>query len=643
MSEPNRSLTPLRRAPAPVGYRPRPSGRALAGLRRGLPALLRTLAPSALLLAAVAPPAGAWQEVQPNRGTRPTLSEGLRSSLERAEARADDWTSERVGERIAQVASALAEVWSSAESVSDAGLTAFAEEWLVADFRMLDQSAQIDDPSGARADEPLLARSGPDGSQALEPELGRAAFCRSLSRLARLLGDERHLKIKVVAVEALGEPAGTQRSRMVMTASGVRAGEWRQLNAHCSASWRSSADSTEWLEWSIEEAELVRGPAAGGPLFVDATRELLELDVASAERLGESLNSLRARTDRRLGAGLLGHHGVAVGDLDGDGIEDLYLPQPGGVPNLLLLADADGHVHDVGEGAGVAFLDMSRSALLLDLDADSDLDLVVSVGDEILFLENDGQAHFTLLSSQSAPNATSLCAADIDLDGDLDLYVCSYVSVYDDEATPLPYHDANNGQPNLLFLNTFEESGRERWDFVDVTSERGLDANNRRFSFAAAWEDYDRDGDPDLYVANDFGRNNLYRNTDGHFEDVAAEAGVEDISAGMGVSWGDVDGDGWMDLYVSNMWSSAGQRIAYQERFQRDSTQAARAAFQRHARGNSLFRNLGDGRFEDISQAAGVSLGRWAWGAIFVDLDDDPRRDLFVPNGFVTGGSGADL
>jgi hypothetical protein len=73
--------------------------------------------------------------------------------------------------------------------------------------------------------------------------------------------------------------------------------------------------------------------------------------------------------------------------------------------------------------------------------------------------------------------------------------------------------------------------------------------NNQRFSYAAAWDDYDQDGDFDLYVANDFGRNNLYRNDRTGFEDVADELGVEDTGSGMSVSWGDVNGDGWMDLY----------------------------------------------------------------------------------------------
>ena len=97
---------------------------------------------------------------------------------------------------------------------------------------------------------------------------------------------------------------------------------------------------------------------------------------------------------------------------------------------------------------------------------------------------------------------------------------------------------------------------------MDVTQETGLNQNNSRYTLSASWNDFDLDGDQDLYVANDFGRNNLYRNDEGKFIDIAAEAGVEDLSAGMGVCWGDYNQDGLMDLYVSNMFSSAGNRVA---------------------------------------------------------------------------------
>ena len=90
----------------------------------------------------------------------------------------------------------------------------------------------------------------------------------------------------------------------------------------------------------------------------------------------------------------------------------------------------------------------------------------------------------------------------------------------------------------------------------------GIDENNRRFSRSACWEDYDNDGDQDLYVANDFGRNNLYRNDGGHFDRRCRLAGdVEDSAAGMSAAWGDFNRDGNMDIYVANMFSSAGSRI----------------------------------------------------------------------------------
>ena len=167
--------------------------------------------------------------------------------------------------------------------------------------------------------------------------------------------------------------------------------------------------------------------------------------------------------------------------------------------------------------------------------------------------------------------------------------------------------------------------------------------NNRRFSYAATWEDYDDDGDLDVYIANDFGRNNLYRNDNGQFVDVAPESNVEDIGPGMSACWGDYDNDGRMDLYVSNMFSSAGNRITGQNQFQTAANQQTRGAFRRHARGNSLFHNLGGGVFEDVSVDLGVDLGRWAWGSRFADLNNDGWQDLIVTNGFVTQEDTGDL
>ena len=155
--------------------------------------------------------------------------------------------------------------------------------------------------------------------------------------------------------------------------------------------------------------------------------------------------------------------------------------------------------------------------------------------------------------------------------------------------------------------------------------------------------DIDNDGDQDLYVANDFGRNNLYRNDSGRFTDITAAAGAEDISPGMSSCWGDYDNDGWMDLYVSNMFSSAGNRLTSQGRVHQGASDKTRAEFRRHARGNTLLKNMGNGRFNDVSSEAGISIGRWAWGSKFADLNNDGWEDLLVTNGFITQQDTGDL
>ena len=159
------------------------------------------------------------------------------------------------------------------------------------------------------------------------------------------------------------------------------------------------------------------------------------------------------------------------------------------------------------------------------------------------------------------------------------------------------YGDANGGATLLTRLDTNQYTERSISD--DFLADVGLDVMNQRFSFAAAWEDYDHDGDPDLYVANDYGRDNFYRNEGEQsgtvrFVDVSDEVHVEDSAGGMSITSADYDRDGWMDTLVSNMWSSAGQRITHQDQFKADASPEIKSRFQRMARGNTLLRNLGD-------------------------------------------------
>jgi len=328
----------------------------------------------------------------------------------------------------------------------------------------------------------------------------------------------------------------------------------------------------------------------------------------------------------------MGHHGVSVGDFDGDGLDDLYVSQPEGLPNRLFRNKGDGTFEDVTEAAGLDVLDRTSESLFVDVDNDGDQDLILLTRTGPLLFRNEGKGRFARdadafqFQRPLQGSLTSAAVADYDRDGFLDIYLCAYgyyIGVSEDKAgPPSPYHDALNGSPNVLLHN--DGHGR----FVDVTDAASLDQNNDRFSFAPAWADYDEDGWPDLLVANDFGRKNLYHNeglVDGRirFKDVAAQAGVEDYGAGMSAAFVDFDNDGHLDIYTGNMWTAAGQRVTAQPGFKPDAPPEIRDIYRRHVRGNSLFRNRGDGTFEDVTLAAGAEFGRWAWSSDAFDFDSD--------------------
>jgi len=218
----------------------------------------------------------------------------------------------------------------------------------------------------------------------------------------------------------------------------------------------------------------------------------------------------------------------------------------------------------------------------------------------------------------------SAVAADVDGNGLSDIYVCSYNHY--GTVMPNSWHKATNGTPNLLFVN------RGDGTFEQVAADWGVE--DGRWSYAAGFVDIDEDGDQDLYVANDFGENALYRNDGGRFSDVAAEMGIVDPGFGMGVSFGDYDNDGDFDLHVTNMSSTAGNRILkllYPEHHEIRETLGKQAA------GNSLYENEGDGTFREVTGEIGGLSGGWAFGGGFVDFDNDGWQDLYTPNGFISG------
>ncbi|HMJ84587.1 MAG TPA: FG-GAP-like repeat-containing protein, partial [Vicinamibacterales bacterium] len=412
-------------------------------------------------------------------------------------------------------------------------------------------------------------------------------------------------------------------------------GEWDMV-------WRRNASGWQVVRWTALSHLVSR---ARNPVFTEMTQAALGGNDSFRRQLNIDLDSWMATFDSVLTRDSNGHQGVSVGDVDGDGLDDLYVAQPAGLPNRLFRNRGDSTFEDITDQAGVGVLDDTAQSLFADVDNDGDQDLIVATSTGPLLFINDGKGHFTFrqdafrFEQPLQGVLTSITMADYDRDGFLDLYLCVYSYFFgageDKAGTPAPYFDARNGPPGVLFRN----DGRGR--FADVTREVGLDVGNNRYHFAAAWADYDNDGWPDLLVANDFGTKNLYHNLgrpDGkpRFEDVAASAGVLDYGAGMSAAFLDYDNDGLLDIYTGNMWSAPGLRITSAPTFMPDATPEVRALYRRHVRGNSLLRNLGNGRFEDKTLEAHAAMGRWAWSSDALDFDSDGRDDLYIVNGMLT-------
>ncbi len=325
--------------------------------------------------------------------------------------------------------------------------------------------------------------------------------------------------------------------------------------------------------------------------------------------------------------------GGAVLDFDRDGWYDIYLlqgqPLPGfeaksALESRLFRNRRNGTFVDVTAGSGLSSPGYGMGACAADLDADGWVDVYVTAFGPDRLYRNRGDGSFEDWTERAGIDNTlwgAGCAiADYDGDGCLDIYVANYLdSTIENHRScgsanlPVYCHpDAYPGVPDRLYRNTCDGS------FTEVSAEAGIAVSDPSESkgLGVVWLDFDDDGDQDIYVANDSTRNFLFRNRgDGTFEEVGSLLGVAydelgRTQAGMGLAAADFDLDGAIDLFVTNLDFET----------------------------NTFYRNLGGGLFEDQTVAAGLagpSLTRVGFGANAADFDNDGDVDLFVANGHI--------
>ncbi len=344
--------------------------------------------------------------------------------------------------------------------------------------------------------------------------------------------------------------------------------------------------------------------------------------------------------------------GVAVGDYDGDGDPDLFLPTVNSlrsfrdprakrVRHILLRNEGAGRFVDATVDAGLSFEGVGMGAVFADLDGDERLDLVVTQFGPDLVYRNAGGGRFELVRRaglRQAGFSGGPALGDLDGDGDLDLYVPHYVR-FDlrvpppapnshEQATPLrprvrrilstEDRSFQTPPPNgIQPVNFRPEANALYWNqggfrFEEAAAAAGVDDPEGR-SLQALVCDFDDDGRPDIYVTNDVSYNRLFRNLgQRRFEDASESSGLYDLRGSMGATVGDLDGDDLPDLVVSNY-----------------STDTNGVFLSGAAPGVRW------GQAEELARVAEASMGMVGWGVELVDLDLDGAPELFVAQGHI--------
>jgi hypothetical protein len=369
--------------------------------------------------------------------------------------------------------------------------------------------------------------------------------------------------------------------------------------------------------------------------------------------------------------------GVAAGDVDGDGMCDLYFCNLEG-PNALFRNLGGWRFTNITAAAGVACVaQRSTGAVIADVDGDGHSDLLVSsIGGGVRLFLNNGRGQFRDATAASglATNTGSMTLAlsDIDSNGTLDLYVCNYrkdtfqdqpyvqftisqtrgqptITRVDGRPATLPELTnryaigennkvIENGEPDVLYLN----DGKGHFSALSWTDGSFLDENGQPLAFppadwalSAMFRDIDGDGAPDLYVCNDtHSPDRVWRNVNhGRFRAVPRLALRQTSYSSMGVDFADLNRDGFDEIFVTDMLSREHTNRQTQLSMRRPLANPGELDNRPDYQRNTLFLNRGDGTYAEIAQFSGVEATDWTWSPLFLDVDLDGYEDLLITTG----------